>query len=623
MNKVANRSIRRVLQILGKMADNGASSGELRTVLRSGTKRKTHRDLSKPIWERHGYDSKDELLQSWRDSKAQALKEFPEPVLVQPGFGQRISDFIYRVRYGHRRLRPITEFTSPAEHIRQAYRYPVRTNNRGTYIGSRKLADTSADYTPIINAYLGRVAANYKGRGAYGRFRDLMHRHDVLSGNGGSYIQPAYSRDGGYKKLPDAYEVRTTFGGSNRLLDKLGDSMLRATGSKRFPDEFFDVFPFVSSSSGVSTFQMPVVTVFNAKGPFATTGHIQSGPITRRYNEQVHAAINKLNESSIPITHRNIKNTLAEAGVDNTRTTLHSGRTYPDKMAKNYAHVFDADAKPTKDYESVFKVGDPNAPVPVQDYIVEMLGDAGIRQAEVIKRSGNGHILKRPTESLLNTQGTSDLMLFKGSQHPVHATLNSNPGDPLIDSILENTLDPDYLRELRRRNKDIFYDLTRPNSLNTLRGTKGAKYADGTDIWYTPKLGSAAGYAVHGHGLNISPEAAEGIRLIPVTSAELDALHHVYDVNDILSKLPPSVLNDFKYLAASHGGNRYATRLAKRTERNVSQLRAAIKDLAEGKGINNGIGKAITRNSKFREAGINTRSKYDDAMFKEVLGDNW
>ena len=618
MDKIANRAIRRVLQMVGKMVDNGASSGELRSVLRSGAKRKTHWDFSKPIWERHGFSSKDELLQSWRDSKAQALKEFPEPVPVQPGFGQRISDFIYRIRHGHRRLRPITEFTSPAAHIRQAYRYPVVTTHRGPITGVRELADTSADYTPVINDYLERVATNYKGRGVLGRFRDLVNRHDVLVAHGAGMqsVNPY--------KLLSKYVVNS-YANNHRLMSKLDNRMLRSTGSTQMPDGFFDIFPFRGPSDGVSVFQMPVVTAFRAQGPFATTGHVMNGDITRGFSEKVNDAVNKLNESGTPVTHRNIKNMLAEDGVDYTRMTLHSGRVYPDKMADNYAHIFNADAKPTRDYESVFKAGDPNAPVPEQNYIVEIPdGNLRARQAEVINRSGLGHILKRPSVSLSDTQGTSDLRLFKGTPFPVYSIPHAAPGDPYIDNILENVLDSATLGDLRR-GKDILYRPNVSNALNNTIGTKGAKYDDYTDFWYTPRVGSATGYAVNPHGLNVSPEAAKGIRLIPVTSSELDALHHVYDVKDILSKLPPDVLTDLPKLVSSYGGVRASRRLTDRMNRNVVQLKDAIKNMAEGKDINNGIGKAITRNSKFRDAGIVTDAEYvpDDDMFKEVLGYRW
>ena len=616
MDKIANRALRRVLQMVGKMVDNGASSGELRSVLRSGAKRKAHWDFSKPIWERHGFSSKDELLQSWRDSKAQALKEFPEPVPVRPGFGQRISDFIYRVRHGHRRLRPITEFTSPAEHIRQAYRYPVVTTYRGPITGVRELADTSADYTPVINDYLERVATNYKGRGVLGRFRDLRNRHDILS----PYTYSSIMSTVPGKSL--AKYIVNPAGNNSRLMEKLDQYMKRATGSRQMPNGFFDAFPFIRPSTGVSVFHMPVVTAFNARAPFATTGHVMNGYTTKGYNEHVREAINKLNESGIPITHRNIKNILAEAGVDNAQMTLHSGRVYPNKMAKSYAHVFNADAKPTKDYEAVFTAGDKYAPVPEQSYIVHMPDNA--EQAEVINRSGMGHLLKRPTVSLSDVQGTSDLRLFKGTPYPVQSVLHSTPGDPRIDNILESTLDSYALRDLRRE-KDILHNPDLRNPLNNTIGTKGAKFDVDQDLWYTPRVGSAAGYSLNPHGLNISPEAAEGVRLIPVTSTELDALHNVYDVKDILAKLPPNVLDAFPRLVARHGGVRASRRIADNMNRNVSQLRAVIKDLSEGRGINNGIGKAITRNSKFRDAGIVTDAEYapDDDMFKEVLGYRW
>lgn len=615
MDKIANRSIRRVLQILGKMVDNGAPSGELRSVMRSGAERKAHYDFSKPIWERHGFSSRDELLQFWRDSKAQALKEFPEPVTVRPGFGQRVSDFIYRVRHGRRRLRPVAEFTSPAEHIRQAYKYPVVTTHRGPVRGVRDLGNTSTEYTPIINNYLERVATNYKGRGILGRFRDLVNRHDVLVSHGAGMqsVNPY--------KLLSKYVVNS-YANNHRLMSKLESRMLRSTGSSQMPDGFFDIFPFRGPSDGVSVFQMPVVTAFNARSPFATTGHVMNGYTTKGYNEQVREAINKLNESGIPIAHRNIKNILADAGVDTTQMTLHSGRVYPDKMAKNYAHIFNADAKPTKDYEAVFSAGDKYAPVPEQSYIVRMPDSTA--QAEVINRSGMGHILKRPAVSLSDVQGTSDLRLFKGTPFPVYSMPHAAPGDLYIDNILENVLDSATLGDLRR-GKDILYRPNVSNALNNTIGTKGAKYDDYTDFWYTPRVGSATGYAVNPHGLNISPEAAEGIRLIPVTSSELDALHHVYDVKDILSKLPPDVLTDLPRLVSSHGGVRASRRLTDRMNRNVIQLKDAIKDISEGRGINNGIGKAITRNSKFRDAGIVTDAEYapDDDMFKEVLGSRW
>lgn len=610
MDKIANRSIRRVLQILGKMVDNGASSYKLRSVLRG--RRTLHTDLSKPIWERYGFNSQEDLLQSWRANKARVLKDFPEYAPSRPGIGQRISDFIYRVMHGRRRPRPLTEFTSPAKHIRRAYnKYPVQ--NRRAYV-------KEDDYTPIINAYLGRVADNYKGGGAYGRFRDLMHRHDVLSAYSGRYIQSTIPRRSLAK-----YEYNPE-GKNLRLLGKLEDSMLRTTGSTQMPDGFFEVFPFRGPGigSGVPEFSMPVVTAFRAQGPFATTGHVMNGPLTRWYNEMVRNSINKLNERGIPITHRNIKNYLSEALVDNTQTTLHSGRTYPDKMAKNYAHVFDADAKHTKDYESVFTAGDPNAPIPEQNYIVE-IPDSTIRarQFDVINRSGMGHILKRQTVPILDVQGTSDLRLFKGTPFPVHPVIHPS-GDSYFDNIIESVSKHANLEELRQGER-LLYNPNAKNALNNTIGTKGAKYDDFTDFWYSPRAGSATGYSLNPHRLTISPEAAEGIRLIPVTSSELDALRNVYDVKDILTKLPSSVLADLPHLAASHGGNRASIRLAKHMNRNVSQLRAAIKDLAEGKGINNGLGKALTRNPEFRDAGIDVdiANAPDDNMFKEVLGYAW
>lgn len=609
MDKIANRAIRRVLRILGKKVDNGASSDDLSFVLRRY--RTPHTDLSKPIWERHGFNSQEELLQSWRANKARALKYFPERTPSRPGIVQSISDFIYRVRHGRRRPRPLTEFTSPSKYMRHAYReYP-------TY---RRYSYELDDYTPVINAYLGRVADNYKGGGAYGRFRDLMHRHDVLSAYSGRYIQSTVPRRSLAK-----YEYNPE-GKNLRLLGKLEDRMLRTTGSSQMPDGFFEVFPFrgPGSGSGVPEFSMPVVTAFRAQGPFATTGHVWNGPLTRWYDEMVRKSINKLNERGIPITHRNIKNYLSEALVDNTQTTLHSGRTYPDKMAKNYAHVFDADAKPTKDYESVFTAGDPNAPIPEQTYIVEMPDSTlRARQVEVINRAGMEHILKRQTVPILDVQGTSDLRLFKGTPFPVHPVIHPS-GNPRIDNIVESVSQNADLGELRK-GVSILYNPNARNPLNNTIGTKGAKYDDFTDFWYSPRVGSATGYALNPHRLTVSPEAAEGIRLIPVTSSELDALRDVYDVKDILTKLPSSVLADLTHLAASHGGNRASIRLAKHMNHNVSQLRAAIKDLAEGKGINNGLGKALTRNPEFRAAGIDVdiANAPDENMFKEVLGYKW
>lgn len=562
MDKVANRAIRRALQLLSKRVDSRASTDELRSVLRSGTERVAHMDLTKPIWERYGFNSQDELLQSWRARNASAPKKSP---VTAPGY------------------------------------------NRATTV--------SADYTPVINAYLGRVSKNYKGRGVLGRFRDLIRRHDVLTYYGLPTIQPYISNKvlGKYKADPSAV--------NSRLISKLEDRMFRTTGSVQLPDGLSDVFTLGTQSNGISTFPMPVITAFRAQGPFATTGHVMSGPLTRHYNAQVREAVNKLNESGTPVTHRNIKNILADAGVDNTQMTLHSGRTYPDKMVNNYAHVFDADAKPTKDYESVFTAGDPNAPIPEQNYIVE-IPDSTIRdrQFEVINRSGMGHILKRPTVSLLNAQGSSDLRLLKGTPFPVNSIIHSTPGDPRIDNILDSTLDSSALRVLRK-DKDILHNTDAPNVLNNTIGTKGLKFDVNEDFWYTPRAGSATGYSLKPHGLTISPQEAEGIRLIPVTSAELDALHHVYDVKDIFSKLPSDIFTDLPWLASSYGGVRTSNRLADRMNRNVSQLRSVIKDLAEGKGINSGIGKAITRNSKFRNAGINTEFEYapDTHMFVEAL----
>lgn len=625
MDKVANRSIRRVLQILGKMVDDGASTSELSSVLRSGAERTAHMDLSKPIWERLGFSTKDDLLQSWRDSKAHALKEFPESAPKRPGLWQNISDFIYRVRHGHRRLNPATP---PAEYMRQAYKHPVLQTKYGPYVGTRGRTTTSADYTPVINDYLERVSTNHNGRGVLGRYRDLTNRYIALNRYTNGTLAPLQRTV--LARTLSPYEAASK-GNNLRLEEKLQHYMERATGSKTIPDDFFSIFPYKAGprrpGSGIlNEFQMPVVTAFRAQGPFATTGHVMDGDITRGFSEKVNEAVNKLNERGTPVTHRNIKNMLAEDGVDYTKMTLHSGRTYPDKMVDNYAHVFDADAKPTRDYESVFKAGDPNAPIPEQNYIVE-IPDSTIRdrQFEVINRSGMGHILKRPTVSLYDAQGTSDLRLLKGTPYPVRSVFHSTPGDPYIDNLLERALDPDAVHELRSSKNGILYNNWSPNALNNTIGTKGAKFDANDDFWYSPRIGSSTGYALKPHNLTIYPEAAKGVRLIPVTSEELDALHHVADVKDILAKMPTSVLDALPGLVSQLRGMKASTRMAHHMNYNIDQLKAAIKAMAEGKGINNGIGKAITRNSKFKDAGIDVDSEYaiNDGMFKEVLGDRW
>ena len=576
MDKVANRAFRRALKLFaGKQLPRYADPDIFRPI---------QQDLSKPWWERRGFDSMEDMLDAYRRTKREL------GYLPLGGDGAReLSNIDVSITgnlrsYLNRLLgRGADVPEAPALTPRQ-----LRARKREVYNKfneSYKPINSKPSYTDEVAQYVKRGLKNHRDR-----LDALSRRHQFLHfGKSTSPFRGTLNSPDGLSLSPHSiaygYEGYTHRGYDARMprlrmkLNHVG--MQGALGPIHERESIMDALSHALPaahlpSSGMPS--MPVLVTFKAKGPFGSTNHVADANITLSRMAEVDKAVAKLKSEGKALTADNISAEVYKT-LDPSELRVHAGNAYTPEDIQAMRGGFFGDRVNTN-YESTFNIGDPNYPTPIKYHVG---GSAALhRRAEA---AGLSDIFNRkPLSTGDMIIPDNDMILNKGTNMSVPSL---NWKTPLSDEhtaadrissayndALQSHLDA-YFKRPSRIAGDRAHDAYATNStvLGTVLDLPGAKkYPVGETTWLTPNPVTAGGY---GQGTEFFPVTAEELRKLfdPDAAALIDP-------SEVLNALPEAKQKYIADLVARYGGYSNTEKFLNTVNKNIAQMNAMAPRIA-------------------------------------------
>lgn len=539
---VANKAIRRAMRLFA-----GRRLPDYKHV--------TKPDLSKPLWERRGFKSKDDMLDAWRLEKSKVG-------ISAPGYdGTGNADFSIKSNLKSY----LNNLLGRSEAPSQSGLSQTSRRNDLKHIYDRKLYGDRSRYTPSrsfsdeVQSYVDRRVANDVNL----KYLDtLARRHAFLDRTA---LRPMTATDDfPYDWLSPVHIAHGYGPGSAhrgydaympRLSMKLDNEVHRGKLDRATVDLLHEGFPILSAQPKTTS---PLVVSFKSDKPFGTTNHVHNAEVTQSRMREVDKAVEKLKHQGSALTADNIAAEVYKTN-DPAGLRVHAGEPYTQDEIQEMRGGYFGD-RINNNYESVFKIGDPNYPKVLEQHI----GDSSAIR-ERASKVGLSHIFDRQAIRADDRIPDNDMVLFKGTEMPIVNKARKADESPGVASRISSAYEDALQSHLNAQ-------FDRPKVFNndqTVLGTlldipNASKYPVGENTWLTPNPITSSGYS---GGELFFPVTADEVRKLFGSDDELDA---------VLNSMP---VDKQKYIAnlISHYGDYSQTEKFRDT---VNKNRAQMKAMA-------------------------------------------
>lgn len=549
MIKVANRAFRRAMQLFA-----GKQLPEYN--------RSIHKDFSKPLWERRGFRSKDDMLDAWRLERQKLGISAP----VYDGTGN--ADFSIKSNLKSYLNNLLGRKSKAPSQSGLGLSQPSRRNelkhiyDRKLY-GDRSRRSYSLGSDPSfrrdVEQYVNRRVANdvnLKYLNTLANRHSFFHRSDLrpmITDDGYSGLTPVrIAEPGSSGRGYDAYMPRLSM--------KLYNEARRGRLDRSTVDLLHEGFPIMRIQPKTKS---PLVVSFKSDKPFGTTNHVHDAKITQSRMLEVDKAVEKLEQQGIEPTAANISAEVYKT-IDPTELRVHAGEPYTQDDIQGILTGYFRN-RINNNYESVFDIGDPNYPKVLDRHI----GDS----PEIRERAlnvGLPHIFDRQPIKATDMIPDNDMVLFKGTNMPIAMRAWKSDESPNVASRISSAYEDALQSHLNAQfDKPNVYD-----SDQTVLGTildipNVKKYPEGEKTWLTPNPITASGY---GGGELFFPVTDDEVRKLFGADIEFDAM---------LNAMPSDKQKYIANLISHYGGFDQTEKFRDTVNRNREQMNAMVPRVAK------------------------------------------
>lgn len=568
MDKVANRAFRRAVdlfkgrRITGKVTNNDVA------------------DLSKPMWERRGFDSQEDMMNAWRASKiAKGISSFASSLDgtdalkdLDYSVGGRVKTFLSNL-FGKKPSvveAPLGKRSNQND-LKLAYEH---------FDANPRLSGYST-YSDAVSDYIKRRISNDP---ALKRFNSLMRRYKTLRSSDAmsEWRGRLNGTPEGFLNYP--FSVKGPDEGLDAAMPRLYDKLWAMRRRNEARPSAWPFLTEVAPAAGLAPetgniMYLPMVATFRANNPFVTTFHAAHYPTTKSAMDAMDNVVHYLRSNGQPITAENVRNAMPQSisvPYERDLTTakdvrVHVGDKYPDDIMQDlHAGYFNNRVDPN--YESVWPLGAADYP----DMLALHVEDSP-KFRKVADETGLSHIFKRDAITPPQLQSSDDMFLYKGTPVPVlEDALPDFPegaADDLTDEIstayrdaLQSHLNrgfgaPSYrageMPRIRKMPRTIL------GTLLDLPGHK--KYPTGEPSWLTPSAVTAAGYGKDSAEMRLFPITADEARQLfsPRTSNKLE---------DLLKGVTPEERKQIADLVRHYGDFKQTEQFKDFVNKNIEQI---------------------------------------------------
>jgi hypothetical protein len=526
----------------------------------------TKPDLSKPLWERRGFKSKDDMLDAWRAERSKIGISSSGPDyggIGNPDFSitSNIKSYLNRL-LGKRGKAPApsqpgVSQTSRRDELKHIYERKLYGDRSRTY---KHTPSYSADVGDYVNR---RVASDVNLK----YLDTLARRHSFLDNSGDTSDLRSMLKEDDFSGLTP---VRVAEPGSAnrgynasmpRLSMKLDNEVRRGKLDRATMDLLHEGFPISNIRPKTTS---PLVVSFKSDKPFGTTNHVANAEITQSRMREVDKAVEKLKHQGIDLTAENIADEVYKT-LDPTELRVHAGAPYtPDEKQGMLSGYFGN--RINNNYESVFGIGDPNYPKVLERHV----GDSPVIR-ERASKVGLSHIFDRQAISAADMIPDNDMVLFKGTAMPMASKAwrtDERPGAvSRISSAYEDALQSHLNAKFDKPNIHD-NDQTVLGTILDIPGVR--KYPEGEKTWLTPNPITSSGYG--GSDGLFFPVTDDEVRKLFGSAVELDAL---------LNSMPADKQKYIANLISHYGDYSRTEKFRDTVNRNRAQMNAMAPRVAK------------------------------------------
>lgn len=561
MDKVANRAFRRVLDLFkGKRVPGKTTNYDIA-------------DLSKPMWERRGFDSQESMLDAWRSRK----REFGiSPYSSSLDGTDVLKDLDYSVG-GNLRTFLANLFR------KKPFSAPLgkRRNHNDLkflhkYFGTKHRPFYDPTYSDAVDGYIKRRISNDP---ALKRFNSLMRRYDVFHRSGITYALKNQLKGTSEGFLNYPFSVKGSDAGVVAHMPRLYSKLW---GLRKLNEGPLPSWPFLVEAMPAARIareappavDLPLVATFRAKKPFATTYHAASYHTTKRAMDAMDNAVDYLRSNGQPITAENIRKAMPEEIGNNLTTArdvrVHAGDKYPDDIMQGLRKGYFGN-RVNPNYEAVWPIGAADYP----DITALHVGDTP-ELRRIADETGLSHIFKRDTVTPSQLQSADDMVLYKGTPVPVpsSSTIDYDGTANMTDEI--STAYKDALQSHLKKGFDVpaykdgkitYNQEANPTILGTMLDLPGhQKYPVGEHSWLTPSAITSAGYSREGTKAPLFPITADEARQLFSTRTSNKR------VADMLDGVAPEERKRIADLVRHYGDFKQTEQFRDAVNKNIEQI---------------------------------------------------
>ena len=549
MLKVANRALRRAMQLFA-----GKQLPEYN--------RSIHKDFSKPLWERRGFKSKDDMLDAWRLERSKIGISAPDydgtgnaDFSIKSNLKSYLNSFLGRnSKAPSRSGLSQTSRRDELKHIYDRKLYGDRLRPR---------YETDPSFRTDVEKYVNRRVANDVNL----KYLDtLARRHSFLDNSGDtSALRSMLTTDDFSGLTPTRVaEPGTSNRGYNasmpRLSMKLDNEVRRGKLDRATVDLLHEGFPISNIRPHTTS---PLVVSFKSDKPFGTTNHVHNAEVTQSRMQEVDKAVEKLKHQGSDLTADNIAAEVYKT-IDPTELRVHAGDPYTqDEIQEMLSGYFGN--RINNNYESVFDIGDPNYPKVLERHV----GDSSVIR-ERASKVGLSHIFDRQAIRAADMIPDNDMVLFKGTAMPMASKAwrtDERPGAvSRISSAYEDALQSHLNAKFDKPNVHD-NDQTVLGTIFDIPGVR--KYPAGEKTWLTPNPITSSGY---GGGELFFPVTDDEVRKLFGSAVELDAL---------LNEMPADKQKYIANLISHYGDYSRTEKFRDTVNRNRAQMNAMAPRVAK------------------------------------------
>lgn len=565
MLKVANRALRRAMQLFaGKR-------------LPSYNNRVRHADLSKPLWERRGFRSKDDMLDTWR-------LERQKIGISAPGYdGTGNADFSIKSNLksylnnllGRKSKAPSQSgLSQPSRRDELKHIYDRKLYGDGTRRSYGHMFDPS--FSADVEKYVNRRVANDVN---LKYLNTLARRHSTLNN---SDMRSMIVKDdfSGLTPVRIAKGAEAGNRGHNASMQRLSMKLDREVSKGKLDRDTVEflrsAFPAVADDYRPHS-TVPLVVSFKSDKPFGTTNHVADAETTLSRMEEVDKAVEKLKQQGRELTADNISAEVYKTGIDPTELRVHAGDPYTqDEIQAMLSGYFGN--RIDNNYESTFKLGDKNYPGVLGRHV----GDSPELRWRAFN-VGLSHIFDRKPATAAGMIPDNDMVLFKGTSMPIPRVIWRSSGESpdvadRISSAYKGALQSHIDAQFDKPIVDNTQFIAPPTVLGTVLDVPNSdKFLDGVNTWLTPNPVTATGYSKSNVDGSFFPVTDDEVRKLfgytgPVTEA---------DPAGVLNSLPVDKQKHIAHLISHYGDYSQTEKFRDTVNRNIAQMNAMAPRVAK------------------------------------------